>query len=72
MHLQVNIRADNKALFCSIIYADNYYVSRRALWHNLPDIAMREFKECVQRMQVMDVNATGLHGIKNRKVPMAS
>ncbi|GJR83334.1 sodium/hydrogen exchanger 6, partial [Tanacetum coccineum] len=32
--VQVNIRADNKALFCSIIYADNYYVAQRALWNN--------------------------------------
>ncbi|GJS24848.1 hypothetical protein Tco_0453480 [Tanacetum coccineum] len=98
--LKVNIRADNKAFFCSIIYVDNYYVSQRALWHNLvghaslmrdkpwvllgdfnaalnledhscggyqPDIAMREFKEYVQRMQVMDVNATGLHFTWNQK-----
>nr|GEU57129.1 reverse transcriptase domain, reverse transcriptase zinc-binding domain protein [Tanacetum cinerariifolium] len=32
---EVNIRADNKALFYFIIYADNYYVSRSALWNNL-------------------------------------
>ncbi|GJX68841.1 sodium/hydrogen exchanger 6 [Tanacetum coccineum] len=104
MHVQVNIRADNKALLYSIIYADNYYVSRRALWNNLdghaslmcdkpwvvlddfnaalnledhscggyqPDIAMREFKECVQWIEVMDVNATGLHFTWNQK-PKAS
>ncbi|GJX57723.1 sodium/hydrogen exchanger 6, partial [Tanacetum coccineum] len=35
MHVQINIRADNKVLFCSFIYADNYYVDRRALWNNL-------------------------------------
>ncbi|GKC10332.1 hypothetical protein Tco_1007114, partial [Tanacetum coccineum] len=35
MHVQINIRADNKALFCSFIYSDNYYVDRRALWNNL-------------------------------------
>ncbi|GJY88640.1 sodium/hydrogen exchanger 6 [Tanacetum coccineum] len=100
IHLQVNIQVGNKALFYSIIYADDYYVSRRVLWHNLvghaslmhdkpwvllgdfnaalyledhscgdyqPDIAMREFKECVQRMQVMDVNATSLHFTWNQK-----
>ncbi|GKA17514.1 putative reverse transcriptase domain-containing protein [Tanacetum coccineum] len=90
MHLQVNIRADNKAFFCSIIYVDNYYVSRRALWHNLvghaslmcdpwvllgdfnatrnlEDHSCGEFKECVQRMQVMDVNATGRHFTWNQK-----
>nr|GEX90888.1 hypothetical protein [Tanacetum cinerariifolium] len=90
MLVQINIRADNKALFCSFIYADNYYVDQRALWNNLyahaslmhdkpwvllgyfnvalnledhsygsyePNIAMREFKEYVQKMEVMDVNA---------------
>ncbi|GJZ15237.1 sodium/hydrogen exchanger 6 [Tanacetum coccineum] len=93
MHCQINTRADNRTLFCSFVYADNYYVDRRVLWSNLaghasfmhdkpwvllsdfnaalnledhscsgyePNIAMREFKECVQRMEVMDVNATGL------------
>ncbi|GJU44012.1 RNA-directed DNA polymerase, eukaryota, reverse transcriptase zinc-binding domain protein [Tanacetum coccineum] len=97
---KVNIRADNKSLFCSIIYADNYYVSRRALWNNLvghaalmrdkpwvllgdfkaalnledhscggyePDIAMREYKECVQQIEVMDDNAIGLHFTWNQK-----
>ncbi|GJS62835.1 uncharacterized protein Tco_0677399 [Tanacetum coccineum] len=89
MHLQVNIRADNKAFLCSIIYVDNYYVSQRALWHNLVgmllimliawfylvilmqlviiDHSCGEFKECVQRMQVMDVNATGRHFTWNKK-----
>nr|GEV86720.1 hypothetical protein [Tanacetum cinerariifolium] len=85
--LKINIRAYNKALSCSFIYADNYYVDRRALWNNLdaqallmhdkpwvlledfnvslnledhscggykPNIAMREFKKCVQKMEVMD------------------
>ncbi|GJU18478.1 hypothetical protein Tco_1146444 [Tanacetum coccineum] len=100
MHVQANIRADNKALFYSIIYADNYYVAQRALWNNFvghaslmrdkpwvilgdfnaalnledhscggyqPDIAMREFKEFVQRIKVMDVNATGLPFTWNQK-----
>ncbi|GJV21152.1 uncharacterized protein Tco_1370172 [Tanacetum coccineum] len=100
MHVQINIRADNKALFCSFIYADNYYVDRRALWNNLdahalhmrdkpwvllgdfnvalnleghscggyePNIAMQEFKECVQKIEVMDVNVTGLHFTWNQK-----
>ncbi|GJV99689.1 RNA-directed DNA polymerase, eukaryota, reverse transcriptase zinc-binding domain protein [Tanacetum coccineum] len=35
MHVQVNTRIDNKTLFCSFIYADNYYFDRRALWSNL-------------------------------------
>ncbi|GJW55344.1 uncharacterized protein Tco_0099429 [Tanacetum coccineum] len=92
--LRIITRTDNKTLFCSFIYADNYYVDRCALWDNLaghaylmrdkpwallgdfnatlnledhscggyvPSIAMCEFKECVQKMKVMDVNATDLH-----------
>ncbi|GJW71088.1 hypothetical protein Tco_0128005 [Tanacetum coccineum] len=32
--LKVNTRADSKTLFCSLVYADNYYIDRRALWSN--------------------------------------
>ncbi|GJW60131.1 uncharacterized protein Tco_0109466 [Tanacetum coccineum] len=32
-----------------------------------PNISMHEFKECVQRIEVMDVNATGLHFTWNQK-----
>lgn len=35
MHVHVNMKADNKALFFSLVYADNYYIDRRALWTNL-------------------------------------
>ncbi|GJU85620.1 sodium/hydrogen exchanger 6, partial [Tanacetum coccineum] len=35
MHVQVNTRADHKTLFCSFVYADNYYIDRRVLWSNL-------------------------------------
>ena len=96
----MNIRAENKTLFCSFVYADNYYVNRRALWSNLvchagfmrtkpgvllgdfnvalnledhscggytPDIAMREFKDCVKSMEVADVDSTGLHFTWNQK-----
>nr|GEW92605.1 zinc finger, CCHC-type [Tanacetum cinerariifolium] len=31
----VNIHIDNKTLFCSFVYADNYYVNQRTLWNNL-------------------------------------
>ncbi|GJR41737.1 putative RNA-directed DNA polymerase [Tanacetum coccineum] len=100
MHVQVNTRIDNKTLFCSFIYADNYYIDHRALWNNLvghaglmrnrswvllgdfnaalniedhssggyePNVAMRDFKECVQAMEVADVNSTGLHFTWNQK-----
>ncbi|GJS24118.1 hypothetical protein Tco_0452750 [Tanacetum coccineum] len=101
MHVQVNTQVDNKNLFCSFMYADNYYVDRRALWNNLvgyaglmrdktwvllgyfnaalnledhycrgyePNISMHEFKDCVQSMEVMDVNCTGLHFTWNQKL----
>ncbi|GJY34951.1 sodium/hydrogen exchanger 6 [Tanacetum coccineum] len=100
MHVQVNTRADHKTLFCSFVYADNYYIDRRVLWSNLvghvglmknrpwillgdfnaalnledhstgayePNAAMREFKECVQAMEVADVISTGLHLTWNKK-----
>lgn len=35
MLVQVNVKADNKAFFCSFVYADNYYIDRRALWRNM-------------------------------------
>nr|GEV20434.1 hypothetical protein [Tanacetum cinerariifolium] len=37
-------RTDNKPLFCSFVYVDNYYVDRRALWYNLAghSILMRD------------------------------
>ncbi|PWA66459.1 RNA-directed DNA polymerase, eukaryota, Reverse transcriptase zinc-binding domain protein [Artemisia annua] len=35
MHVHVNMKADNKALFCSLVYVDKYYIDHRALWMNL-------------------------------------
>nr|GFC31769.1 RNA-directed DNA polymerase, eukaryota, reverse transcriptase zinc-binding domain protein [Tanacetum cinerariifolium] len=35
MHVQVNTHADNKTLFRSFVYVDNYYIDRHALWSNL-------------------------------------
>nr|GEW15224.1 hypothetical protein [Tanacetum cinerariifolium] len=64
----VNTRADDKTLFCSFVYADNYYIDRN---HSAggyePNAAMRKFKECVQAMEVADVNNTGLHFTWNKK-----
>nr|GEV04253.1 hypothetical protein [Tanacetum cinerariifolium] len=67
MHVQVNTRADNKTLFCSFVYADNYYMDRRALWSNLPNVAMHDFKECVLVMKVSNVNSMGLYFTWNQK-----
>ncbi|PWA55600.1 RNA-directed DNA polymerase, eukaryota, Reverse transcriptase zinc-binding domain protein [Artemisia annua] len=35
MHVQVNVKADNKAFFVSFVYANNYYIDQRVLWHEL-------------------------------------
>ncbi|XP_022019083.1 uncharacterized protein LOC110919113 [Helianthus annuus] len=35
MHLQLIFKLDKRMVFCSIVYAANYYVSRRSLWQNL-------------------------------------
>ncbi|GJV51073.1 sodium/hydrogen exchanger 6, partial [Tanacetum coccineum] len=53
MHVQVIWRADKQVLFCSFVYADNYYVNKRALWtclkahvvlmHNSPWVLMGDF-----------------------------
>ncbi|GKE91587.1 RNA-directed DNA polymerase, eukaryota, reverse transcriptase zinc-binding domain protein, partial [Tanacetum coccineum] len=100
MHVQVNTRANNKTLFSSFVYGDNYSMNRCALWSNLVghaglirnrpwvlmgdfnvaltledhssggyelNVAMRDFKECVQAMEVSDVNCTGLHFTWNQK-----
>ncbi|GJY80757.1 hypothetical protein Tco_0493508 [Tanacetum coccineum] len=74
MHVQINIRADNKALFYSFIYADNYYVDRRALWNILTAHSLYDadkpwaLRECVQKMEVVDVNAIGLYFTWNQKM----
>ncbi|PWA55632.1 RNA-directed DNA polymerase, eukaryota, Reverse transcriptase zinc-binding domain protein [Artemisia annua] len=100
MHVQVNVKADNKAFFVSFVYAHNYYTDRRVLWHELevhgslmrdkpwvllgdfnaslfledksgrgyePTIAMNEFKDCVNNIEVSDLNSSGLHFTWNRK-----
>nr|GEY26214.1 hypothetical protein [Tanacetum cinerariifolium] len=98
--VEVIVRADKQVLFCSLVYANNYYVNRRALWTCLeahvvlmrnspwvlmgvfnaalnlkdhsyggyePNTAMREFKECVNCLEVMDINSTGMHFTWNQK-----
>ncbi|XP_021991647.1 uncharacterized protein LOC110888429 [Helianthus annuus] len=35
MHLQLIFKLDRRRVFCSIVYAANYYISRRSLWQNL-------------------------------------
>ncbi|GJY17397.1 uncharacterized protein Tco_0388888, partial [Tanacetum coccineum] len=100
MHVLLLIKADQKAFYCSFVYAGNDYRHRRELWRNLCvhkqsvtdkpwvlmgdfnaalntedtffgssdiNIAMREFRECVETIEVGDVNSTGLHYTWNQK-----
>ncbi|HET7285362.1 MAG TPA: hypothetical protein VFI70_11815 [Nitrososphaeraceae archaeon] len=100
IHTQVFLKADNKSVFCSFIYAHNQYIQRRELWDNLSlhkrfvgdnpwcllgdfnatldlndntsgasvmDIALREFKECVTDIEVVDINRIGLQFTWNQK-----
>ena len=100
MHVQINFKVDRKALFCSFVYADNYYKNRRLLWQNLClhkvfvhdrpwvilgdfnsalnledsllgsstiNIGMRDFKECVDNIEVFDINSSGCHFTWNQK-----
>lgn len=100
MHLQVILKNDRKVLFCSIVYVDNYHVSRRNLLCNLVchkqfikhnpwvmmgdfncalnledkcmgssviNAAMREFKECVEQVELIDINSPGLNFTWNQK-----
>ncbi|XP_021996201.1 uncharacterized protein LOC110893399 [Helianthus annuus] len=94
MHIQLVFKIDKRMVFCSFVYADNYYVSRKELWHNLlvhkilvgnkpwcimgdfntalnlednsmgssiVSIGMRDFQECVDEIEVVDINRTGMH-----------
>ncbi|XP_021970325.1 uncharacterized protein LOC110865358 [Helianthus annuus] len=100
MHLQLVFKVDKRMVFCSIVYAANYYISRRELWHNLSmhkgfvgnkpwcvmgdfnsalnhedssmgsssvSIGMREFQDCVNAMEVFDVNRVGFQFTWNQK-----
>ncbi|XP_022030707.1 uncharacterized protein LOC110931630 [Helianthus annuus] len=94
MHLQLVFKLDKRMIFCSFIYAANYYVSRKELWHNLSvhkalvndkpwcimgdfnsalniednsmgtssiSIGMRDIQECVDNIEVVDINRMGIH-----------
>ncbi|XP_022039949.1 uncharacterized protein LOC110942480 [Helianthus annuus] len=94
MHIQLVFKIDKRMVFCSFVYADNYYVSRKELWHNLSlhkvlvgnkpwcimgdfntalniednsmgsssvSIGMRDFQECVDDIEVVDINRMGIH-----------
>ncbi|XP_021995747.1 uncharacterized protein LOC110892919 [Helianthus annuus] len=35
IHVQMMIKSDKKVIFCSIVYASNFYITRRELWSHL-------------------------------------
>lgn len=94
MHVQIFLKQANIMLFCSVVYAANYYISRRSLWDSLKrhsvivkdapwvvlgdfnstlyledrsagaskiDVGMHDFKDCVEVLQLVDVNRVGIH-----------
>ncbi|GJX80944.1 hypothetical protein Tco_0329093 [Tanacetum coccineum] len=62
MHVRVWIKLDKKELFCSFVYAHNSMAGSFRV-----DISMREFKECVEETEVMDVARSGLRFTWNQK-----
>ncbi|XP_022007434.1 uncharacterized protein LOC110906639 [Helianthus annuus] len=94
MHLQLVFKLDKRMMFCSIVYAENYYMARRDVWNNLSihkvlvagkpwcimgdfntalniednsmgsssiSTGMRDFQECVDNIEVVDINRMGIH-----------
>nr|GEV20684.1 hypothetical protein [Tanacetum cinerariifolium] len=66
IHTRIWIKAGRKEFFCSFVYAFNNYIQRRPLIIGL-DITMLEFKECVESMEVMDIQRTRLQFTWNQK-----
>ena len=101
MHCQVLFIRENKRIFCSFVYACNYYMERRKLWQSLgknKDVVsgmpwlivgdfnvtrqlldsssgtsrlsrgMVDFNECMNFIEVQDINKNGLHFSWNQKL----
>ncbi|GJT14599.1 hypothetical protein Tco_0861641 [Tanacetum coccineum] len=73
MHTRLWFKADKKVLFCSFIYAHNsdFNAALNLADHSAGpstfDISMREFKDCVEDIEVSDVNHSGLRFTWNQK-----
>ncbi|GJW22667.1 hypothetical protein Tco_0033289 [Tanacetum coccineum] len=73
MHTRLWFKADKKVLFCSFIYAHNsdFNAALNLADHSAGpstfDISMREFKDCVEDIEVSDVNHLGLRFTWNQK-----
>ncbi|GJS29618.1 hypothetical protein Tco_0490238 [Tanacetum coccineum] len=72
IHTRV-LKAEKKELFCYFVYAHNQYDQRHTLWKDTTAggssiyIAMREFKDCVADIEVLDVQKSGLMFTWNQK-----
>ncbi|GJY37827.1 putative RNA-directed DNA polymerase [Tanacetum coccineum] len=70
MHVKVLNIADNDSIFCSFIYADFNVALNTEDYFSGPscmNAAMNDFKACVNKIDVMDINSTGLHYTWNQK-----
>nr|GEW84627.1 hypothetical protein [Tanacetum cinerariifolium] len=73
IHTRVWIKADRKEFFALLPWCllrdfnASLYVDDTSIGPSTLDITMREFKECVETMEVMDVKRTGLHFTWNQK-----
>nr|GEW54557.1 hypothetical protein [Tanacetum cinerariifolium] len=56
IHTRVWLKANKKELFCFFVYAHNRYTQRHALW-----------RECVESIEIMDVQQSGLQYTWNQK-----
>ncbi|PWA79868.1 RNA-directed DNA polymerase, eukaryota, Reverse transcriptase zinc-binding domain protein [Artemisia annua] len=77
VHTFIRFKADEKELFCSFVYAHNRCVlgdfnsaltlEDKVEDSSVIDIAMREFKECVDANELVDINRSGLQFTWNQK-----
>ncbi|GJV05005.1 polypyrimidine tract-binding protein homolog 2 isoform X1 [Tanacetum coccineum] len=66
IHVRLWLKLECKELFCTFVYAHNRDFNAALFFHDSSagnsniDISMREFKECVEDLEVMDVQHSGL------------
>nr|GEY19893.1 hypothetical protein [Tanacetum cinerariifolium] len=72
MHVHVWVKADRKEFFCTFVYAHNrpwcilgdfnaaLFLHDYSVGNSNIDISMREFKECVEDLEILDVQYSGL------------
>ena len=73
IHCQVHLKSINKVFFLSIVYASNYYISRRSLWSalcahkqvvgNNPWLLMGDFNTHLELAETTSGSATAMRGV---------